>query len=155
MSVSLYQGVFAMGLIKEFKDFAMKGNVVDMAVGIIIGAGFGKIVQSMVNDIIMPVVGAMAKTGSIGSQFLFLGEGEKPKSIEAAKEASVPYIAWGPFVQTTMDFLIVAFCVFMVVKFMNKAQSLTAADAPVEDDAPKPPPEDIALLREIRDSLKK
>ena len=145
-----------MSLIKEFKDFAMKGNVVDMAVGIIIGAGFGKIVQSMVNDIIMPLVGAMAGKGSFGTQFLWLGEGEKPASIDLAKAAGQPYIAWGPFVQTTLDFVIVAFSVFMMIKVMNHARTLT--EKPVAEAAaagPPPIPEDIQLLREIRDALKK
>lgn len=144
-----------MGLIKEFKEFAMKGNVVDMAVGLIIGAGFGKIVQSMVNDIIMPLVGAVAGKGSFGTQFLFLGEGEAPTTIEAAKASGAPYIAWGPFLQTTLDFLIVAFSVFMIIKLMNKAKSFSADEAAAADEAPKPPPEDIQLLREIRDSLQK
>ena len=97
-----------MSLIKEFRDFAVKGNVVDMAVGIIIGAEFGRIVQSMVNDIIMPSIGTVAGRGSFGSQFAYLGKGEKPVSIELAKAAGEPYIAWGPFLQTTLDFLIVA-----------------------------------------------
>ncbi len=143
-----------MGLIKEFKQFAMKGNVVDMAVGIIIGGAFGKIVQSMVNDIIMPVVGALGGGGSFGAKFLYLGDGEKPASIEAAKNAGAAYIAWGPFLQTTIDFLILAFAIFMMVKLMNRAQSL-AGHVEEKDDAPKPPPEDIQLLREIRDSLAK
>jgi len=143
-----------MGLIKEFKEFAMKGNVVDMAVGLIIGAGFGKIVQSMVKDIIMPVVGALADTGSIGDKFLYLGSGENPGTIEAAQKAGEPYIAWGPFLQTSIDFLIVAFSVFMIIKLINRAKSFTGDDE-VVDDAPKPPPEDIQLLREIRDALAK
>lgn len=144
-----------MGLIKEFKEFAMKGNVVDMAVGLIIGAGFGKIVQSMVNDIIMPLVGAVAGKGSFGTQFLYLGDGEKPNTIELAKASGAPYIAWGPFVQTTLDFLIVAFSVFMIIKLMNKAKSYTVAEEAAAEEAPKAPPEDIQLLREIRDALKK
>ncbi len=133
----------------------MKGNVVDMAVGLIIGAGFGKIVQSMVTDIIMPLVGAMAGKGSLGTQFLFLGKGDKPATIEAAKTAGSSYIAWGPFVQTTLDFLIVAFSVFMIIKLMNKAKSFNAAEEAAVEEAPKATPEDIQLLREIRDSLQK
>lgn len=140
-----------MGLIREFRDFAMKGNVVDMAVGIIIGAAFGKIVNSMVGDIIMPVVGAMAGKGSFGSQFLYLGPGEKPASIEAAKAAGAPYIAWGPFLQTTIDFTILAFAIFLLVKAMNAAKELSAKK---EAAAPKAPDENIVLLREIRDALK-
>ena len=143
-----------MGLIQEFKDFAMKGNVVDMAVGIIIGGGFGKIVNSMVGDIIMPVVGALGGKGSFGTQFLWLGEGDKPVSIDAAKAAGEPYIAWGPFVQTTIDFVILAFAIFMMIKVMNKARDLAERKKEAAPAAPAVPPEDIVLLREIRDALK-
>ncbi|MFV0444139.1 MAG: large conductance mechanosensitive channel protein MscL [Planctomycetaceae bacterium] len=142
-----------MGLLKEFRDFAMKGNVVDMAVGIIIGGAFGKIVSSMVSDIMMPLLGAVMGKGSFGSQFLWLGDGDKPVSIQAAKDAGGAYIAWGPFVQTTIDFLIVAFAIFIMIKALNQAQSFMAAK---EAEAPAPPPEpteEVKLLREIRDSL--
>ena len=145
-----------MGLMKEFKEFAMKGNVVDMAVGVIIGGAFGGIVKSLVGDIVMPVVGALTKSGgSLGSQFLWPAEGPKPESLQAAKEAGGAYIGWGPFAQTTLDFLIVAFAIFMIIKLMNKAQSLVEGEKPVEEKAPKEIPEDIQLLREIRDSLAK
>ena len=140
-----------MGLIKEFKDFAMRGNVVDMAVGIIIGGAFGKIVSSLVGDIIMPLVGALSGGGSLGSQFAWLGEGDRPASLEAARESGEAYIAWGSFAQTTLDFLIIALSIFMMIKIMNRVQE-QFVDAPEEE---KPaPPEDILLLREIRDSLK-
>ena len=125
-----------MGLIKEFKDFAMRGNVVDMAVGIIIGGAFGKIVSSMVGDIIMPVVGALTGGGSLGANFLWLGEGAKPATIEAAKEAGGAYIAWGPFAQTTIDFVIIAFAIFMMIKVMNKATELSKGK---EEEAPAAP----------------
>ena len=125
-----------MGLIKEFKEFAMRGNVVDMAVGIIIGGAFGKIVSSMVGDIIMPVVGAMTGGGSLGEKFLWLGDGAKPDSIALAKEAGGAYIGWGPFAQTTVDFLIIAFCIFMMIKLMNKATELTKRK---EEEAPAAP----------------
>lgn len=126
-----------MGLIKEFKEFAMKGNVMDMAVGIIIGGAFGKIVASLVGDIIMPVVGSLSKSGgSLGDKFLWLGEGDKPATIAAAKEAGEAYIAWGPFAQTTLDFLIVAFAIFMMVKAMNKARSLTEGKKDATPAAP-------------------
>jgi len=142
-----------MGLIKEFREFAMKGNVVDMAVGIVIGAGFGRIVQSLVNDIIMPSVGALAGKSTFGSQFWYLGTGQKPDTIEAAQKLHEPYIAWGPFAQTTLDFLIVALAVFGMVKLMNRAR--TFAEGAQEQAAPvnPKPPEDIQLLREIRDAL--
>lgn len=121
-----------MGLIKEFREFAMKGNVMDMAVGIIIGGAFGKIVASLVGDIIMPVFGALTKSGgSLGDQFIWLGDtANKPATIAAAKETSEAYIAWGPFAQTTIDFLILAFAIFMMVKVMNKARSLVEREKP-------------------------
>jgi large conductance mechanosensitive channel len=123
-----------MGLLKEFKAFAMRGNVVDMAVGIIIGAAFGKIVTSMVNDIVMPLVGALTGGGSFGDQFVWLGAGDKPATIEAAKAAGQAYIAWGPFLQTTIDFLIIAFVIFLMIKAMNRATS--AFQKPSEGPAP-------------------
>ena len=144
-----------MGLIKEFKEFAMRGNVMDMAVGIIIGGAFGKIVASLVGDVIMPCVGALAGTGSLGGQFIWLGEGDRPASIKAAAESGSPYIGWGPFVQTAIDFLIIAFAIFMMIKVMNRVQSLVAQEEEKAEEAPAAPPEDIQLLREIRDSLKK
>jgi large conductance mechanosensitive channel len=147
-----------MGLLKEFKDFAMKGNVVDMAVGIIIGGAFGKIVTSMVNDLMMPVLGAVMGKGSFGTQFLFLGDTSDPTkipaTIDAAKASGEPYIAWGPFVQTTIDFIIVAFAIFLMIKAMNKAQSMMAKNEAAAPAAPPEPPEDVKLLREIRDALK-
>jgi large conductance mechanosensitive channel len=144
-----------MGLIKEFKEFAMKGNVVDMAVGIIIGGAFGKIVTSMVGDIVMPLVGALQKKGgSMGAQFLWLGSGEKPASLEAAKASGEAYIAWGPFAQTTLDFVIVAFAIFALLKIMNTAKARFEKKAAETPAAPAAPAEDVLLLREIRDALK-
>lgn len=141
-----------MGLIQEFKKFALRGNVVDMAVGIIIGGAFGKIVSSLVGDIVMPLVGSLTGKGSLGNAFLWLGEGDKPATLEAAREAAGAYIAWGSFAQTTIDFLIIAVAIFAMIKIMNRIQE-EFADEP---EGKKPaPPEDIQLLREIRDSLKK
>lgn len=142
-----------MGLLKEFRDFAMKGNVVDMAVGVIIGAAFGKIVTSLVGDVMMPVLGAVMGKGSFGTQFLWLGDTDKPLSLADAAKSGEPYIGWGPFVQETINFVIVAFALFMLIKAMNKAQSLFAAKEAVVPAAPPEPPEEIRLLREIRDSL--
>ena len=142
-----------MSLLKEFRDFAMKGNVIDMAVGIIIGGAFGKIVSSLVNDIMMPVLGALAGKGSLGSQFLWLGPGDKPASIDAAKATGDAYIAWGPFAQTTIDFLIVAGAIFLFLKAVNKAESLVITETPPAPPAPPPPTEEVLLLRQIRDSL--
>lgn len=141
-----------MGMLKEFKEFAMKGNVVDMAVGIIIGGAFGKIVSSMVNDIIMPVIGAMTGGVDFSERFMWLGEGDKPATLEAAKEAGGAYLGWGPFLQNTIDFVIVAFAIFIAIKAMNKAKERFEKE---EEEAPKAPPEDVQLLREIRDALAK
>jgi large conductance mechanosensitive channel len=107
-----------MGLVKEFKEFAMRGNVVDMAVGIIIGGAFGKIVSSLVNDIIMPPVGKLMGGVNFADKFVVLGEGRYP-SLAAAKAAGAPVIAYGQFINVVIDFVIVAFCIFMVVKAMN------------------------------------
>jgi large conductance mechanosensitive channel len=146
--------VHAMGLIQEFKTFALKGNVVDMAVGIVIGAAFTKIVNSLVGDILMPPLGAIAGGDSFADKFLWLG-GEMPEgvptTVEAAKASGRAFIAWGQFVQVVIEFLIVAFALFIVVKLMNQARDYFDGDK----QAPPPPetPEDIKLLRDIRDSL--
>ena len=146
-----------MGLIKEFKEFAMKGNVVDMAVGIIIGGAFGKIVASLVNDVIMPPIGKLIGGVNFSDLKYSLGQTvekvEKDgQTVETVKEV---FISYGAFFQNVFNFLIVAGAVFMMIKAMNKAQSLTASESAPEDAAPKPPPEDILLLREIRDALAK
>jgi len=119
-----------MGLLKEFKNFALRGNVVDMAVGIIIGGAFGRIVTSLVNDIAMPLLGSLTGGGSFGSQFLWLGEREKPPTVEAAKATGEAYIAWGPFLQTTLDFLIMAVVIFAVIKAMNRARWYLEGEQP-------------------------
>lgn len=131
-----------MGFIKEFKEFAMRGNVMDMAVGIIIGTAFGKIVSSMVEDMIMPIVGAVSGGQSFNEYSSKVGAGEL-----------VAEIKWGKFVQTVVDFLIVAFVIFIMIKLMNRATSVVSK--PKVEGPPPPPPEDILLLREIRDSLAK
>lgn len=108
-----------MGMLKEFKDFAMRGNVVDMAVGVIIGAAFGKIVTSMVNNIIMPPIGALL--GGIDFSNLFIPLSKAPVSTLAeAKEMGIPVIAYGEFLNTVIDFLIVAFVIFICIKQMNR-----------------------------------
>ncbi len=137
-----------MSLMKEFKEFAMKGNVVDLAVGIIIGAAFGKIVSSIVNDIIMPPIGALIG----GVDFTDLKVIIKSASIDdAGKAISAVTLNYGNFVQTTIDFLIIAFAVFMIIKAINrmKKKEETAPTIPA-----KPSNEEI-LLTEIRDLLKK
>ena len=132
-------------LLKEFKDFAIKGNVMDMAIGVIIGGAFGKIVSSFVSDIIMPLIGLLVG----GTDFTQWKWVLSPAN-EALGKAEVA-LTYGNFIQVVFDFLIIAWCIFLVVKAINKAKK------PKEEPAPEPPatPEDIPLLREIRDSLKK
>jgi large conductance mechanosensitive channel len=132
-----------MGMMKEFKEFAMKGNVIDMAVGIIIGAAFGKIVTSIVTDIIMPPIGMLV--GGVDFKDL------KFVIQEAVGVTPAVSINYGNFIQVTFDFLIVAFSIFMVIKLMNSAKKKKEA-APA---APPAPTEDQKLLTEIRDLLKK
>lgn len=142
-----------MGMIQEFKEFAVKGNVVDMAVGIIIGGAFGTIVQSLVSDVIMPPIGLLLGGVDFTDLFLVLrGEGEFATLAEAAAAGAVT-INYGVFINNVVSFMIVAFAVFILVKSINrlKRQEEKAAPPP----APAAPPEDILLLREIRDSLKK
>ena len=140
-----------MSIVSEFKEFAVKGNAMDLAVGVIIGAAFGKIVESVVNDLIMPVVGAIFGGFDFSNLFVALDtvpEGV-PMTLAAMKEAGVPVFAYGNFVTILLNFIILAFIVFMLVKQLNR---LKKAPPPA---APAAPPEDIVLLREIRDSLQK
>lgn len=139
-----------MSFISEFKEFAVKGNVMDMAVGVIIGAAFGKIVNSAVNDLVMPVVGKLIGGVDFSNLYVNLGEGTFASLAEAEK-AGAPLIKYGVFINTALDFVIVAFAIFMAIKAINKLKR----EAPPEPEAPKADPEDIVLLREIRDSLKR
>ncbi len=140
-----------MSIVSEFKEFAVKGNAMDLAVGVIIGAAFGKIVESIVNDLIMPLVGALF--GGFDFSNLFVALDTVPEGVAmtlaAMKEANVPVFAYGNFLTILLNFVILAFIVFMLVKQLNR---LKKAPPPA---APAAPPEDIVLLREIRDSLKK
>mgnify|MGYP001793275543 CR=1 FL=1 len=140
-----------MGLIGEFKDFAMRGNVVDMAVGIIIGGAFGKIVSSLVSDVIMPPVGMLLG----GVDFAKLALTIQDASVnEAGEEIAAVTINYGAFINNVLDFLIIAFAIFMVIRMMNKA---TEAMKKKEEEAPAAPPEPSAeekLLTEIRDAIK-
>lgn len=133
----------------EFKEFAMRGNVVDMAVGVIIGAAFGKIVTSLVNDIIMPAIG-MATGGMNFSDFKWVIQ----QGVTQGEEIITPEVAitWGAFVQTIIDFIIIAFCIFIAIKFINNLKK-----KPAEEPAPEEPaaPTTEELLTEIRDLLKK
>lgn len=141
-----------MSLISDFKDFAMKGNVVDMAVGVIIGGAFGKIVSSLVADVFMPIVSLAV--GGIDFKNLFVAlDGNTYKTLAEAQEAGAATLSYGNFLQTVFDFLIVAICIFAFIKLINsfkkKEEEAPAAPAP----APEPTKEEI-LLTEIRDLLK-
>jgi large conductance mechanosensitive channel len=137
-----------MGWIQEFKEFAVKGNALDLAVGLIIGAGFGKIVSSLVDDVIMPPIGQLMGGVDFKDLFVSLGDGSYP-TLAAAKEAGAATINYGNFLQTVIDFAIVAFVVFLLVKGANRLRR-----KPEEVAAPAAPPEDVVLLREIRDALR-
>jgi large conductance mechanosensitive channel len=138
-----------MSMMEEFKAFAMKGNVVDLAVGVIIGGAFGKIVDSIVGDLIMPVVGAVFGGLDFSKFFYVLGANpDKLSNLADLKKAGVATFAYGNFITIAVNFIILAFIIFMMVKAMNKAKK--AAEPP-----PAVTPEDILLLREIRDGLKK
>lgn len=139
-----------MGMMQEFKDFAVKGNAIDMAVGIIIGAAFGKIVSSIVDDLVMPVVGKLMGGVDFSGLFFNLGEGEFA-TLAAAKEAGAATLNYGNFIQTALDFVIIAFAIFMMVKAINNLKRKEEE----KPEAPAEPSEDVLLLREIRDSLKK
>jgi len=139
-----------MSFLSEFKEFALKGNVVDLAVGVIIGGAFGKIVDSLVKDVVMPILGRLI--GGVDFKHLYLNLGDKTfETLEAAEKAGAPLVKYGAFINATVDFLIIALAIFVAMKAVNKLKRDQPA-APVE--AP-PTPEDIVLLREIRDALKK
>ncbi|MFZ9194935.1 MAG: large conductance mechanosensitive channel protein MscL [Burkholderiales bacterium] len=141
-------------MLQEFKQFAMRGNVVDMAVGIIIGAAFGKIVESLVKDLIMPPIGMLLGKVDFSNLFVVLREGSNPGpylSVDAAQKAGAVTFNYGLFINTCISFIIVAFAVFMLIRAINRLKQ-KEAEAPA---APAPTPEDVLLLREIRDSLKK
>ncbi|RZI77735.1 MAG: large conductance mechanosensitive channel protein MscL [Rubrivivax sp.] len=142
-----------MGMLQEFKTFAIKGNVIDLAVGVIIGAAFGKITESLVRDIIMPVVGLVVGNLDFSNMFVVLGSVPDgvPRTLADLTKAGVPVFAYGNFITVLVNFLILAFVIFLMIKQINKLKRNH-----VEPPAPPaPPPEDIVLLREIRDSLKK
>ena len=139
-----------MAVLKEFRDFAVKGNVVDLAVGVIIGGAFGKIVDSLVNDIVMPLISTILG-GHIDFTNLFLVLGNipagVPRTFDALKKAGVPIFAYGNFITISINFVLLAFVIFQMVKIVNKVRIIDGPPAPSA-------PEDIVLLREIRDALK-
>jgi len=141
-----------MGMVQEFKEFAVKGNAMDLAVGVIIGGAFGKIVDSIVGDLIMPLVSRVV--GKLDFSNLFFVLGDNPNNLVALaeiKKAGIPVFAYGSFLTILVNFIILAFIIFMMVKQLNRLRN--------EEPAPEPEapatPEDVMLLREIRDSLKK
>lgn len=142
-----------MSFTSEFKEFAMKGNVVDLAVGVIIGAAFGKIVDSIVKDLVMPVVGRLLGGLDFSNYFVMLAAPPAgyngPMTYEGLSKAGVPLFAYGNFITVAINFIILAFIIFVMVKQINRLKKEAPAAAPAA------PPEDITLLREIRDSLRK
>ena len=137
-------------MLKEFKEFAMKGNVLDMAIGVIIGGAFGKIVSSLVSDVLMPPLGLLMGKVDFSSLFINLSDTSHP-SLVAAKAAGAPTLNYGVFLQSVFDFLIIAFVIFMLVKQVNRFKK----EAPPPPPAPPPAPtNEEKLLMEIRDLLK-
>jgi large conductance mechanosensitive channel len=141
-----------MGMLSEFKEFAVKGNVVDLAVGVIIGAAFGKIVDSLVGDVVMPIVGALIGKLDFSNLFVVLGQvpAGVPATLDALKKAGVPVLAYGSFLTVAVNFLLLAFVIFLMVKQINRVRRQSPPPTPSAA-----PPEDVVLLREIRDSLRR
>ena len=138
-------------MLEEFKKFAMRGHVVDLAVGVIIGAAFGKIVDSLVKDLIMPPVGLLLGKVDFANLFWVLRDGAPPGpylTVEAAQKAGAVTLNYGVFINTCIGFVIVAFAVFLLIRAINRLQAAESAEPP-------PTAEEVLLLREIRDSLKK
>ncbi len=141
-----------MKFIAEFKEFAVKGNVVDMAVGVIIGTAFGKIVSSLINDLVMPVLGTL--TGKVHFSKLFINLGDKEyATLAEAKLAGAPTLNYGNFIQSMTDFLVIAISIFFVVKAINNMQRTEEEKEKKEAETPPEPSEEVLLLREIRDAL--
>lgn len=137
-----------MSFISEFKAFAMKGNVVDLAVAVIIGGAFGKIVDSLVKDIVMPIIGQLV--GGVDFKELYINLGNTAyATLELAEKAGAPLIKYGVFINAVVNFVIIALAIFVAIKAMSKLQKAAPPAAPAA------PPEEVLLLREIRDSLKK
>jgi large conductance mechanosensitive channel len=150
------QGVNGMSMLKEFQEFAVKGNAIDLAVGVIIGAAFGKIIESIVGDVVMPFIAAL-----LGGRFdfsnLYMVLGTLPSGVadnlDAIKKAGVPVFAYGNFITILINFVLMAFVIFMLVRYLNKVKSRLIAEAPAP--APAGPPAAELLLAEIRDELRR
>jgi large conductance mechanosensitive channel len=154
----MVKGLKTMGLLSEFKTFINRGNVMDLAVGVIIGGAFATITKSLTDDLIMPVVGYIFGGADFSGYFIRMGDlpaGFKgnPESYADLKAAGVAMFGWGEFLTVLVNFVILAFIIFLLVKLVNRLTAKQEAEAPAA--APAPTPEDIMLLREIRDSLKK
>ena len=141
-------------MLKEFKEFALKGNVIDLAIGVIVGGAFGKIVDAMVGDLIMPLVSMLIGHLDFSNYFIPLAQvpAQVPQTLDALKKAGIPVFAYGSFITVAVNFLILAFVIFLMVKQINRLKRMEPEPA-----APTPiaTPEDILLLREIRDQLKR
>jgi large conductance mechanosensitive channel len=138
-----------MSMLKEFRDFTVKGNVIDLAVGIIIGVAFGKIVDSLVNDVVMPAINAMVGGAvDFSNQYVVLSGSVPPGTPLAAARTSAVVLAWGNFITILLNFVILAFVIFWMIKAVNRLRARLDATAP-------PAAEDVVLLREIRDELKR
>ena len=145
-------------MLHEFKQFAVKGNAIDLAVGVIIGGAFGKIVNSVVSDLIMPFVSwIMGKGIDFSGLFLILGHvpSGTPETLESLRSAQVPVFAYGSFLTILVNFIILAFIIFIMVRQINRLRDTLPPEEPEEPEEPKPTPEDILLLREIRDNLQR
>ncbi len=147
-------------MLKEFKAFVMRGNVLDLAVAVIIGAAFSKIVTSLTDDILMPLIGKVFGGLDFSGYFLILSRDKVPAALAgstdyaALKKAGVPLLGYGEFITQAVNFLIVAFIIFLIIKGVNKAMALTARQQAESAAAPAPDSAEVILLREIRDSLK-
>ena len=147
-------------MMKEFKAFVMRGNVLDLAVAVIIGAAFGKIVTSLTDDILMPIIGKVFGGLDFSGYFLILSHDKVPAALQgstdyaALKKAGVPLLGYGEFITQAVNFLIVAFIIFLLVRGVNRAMALTAKEQAEAPAAPAPDSAEVILLREIRDSLK-
>ena len=138
-------------MFNEFKEFIQRGNVMDLAIGVIIGGAFAKIVSSMVDDVLMPIIGAIFGGLDFSNRFLPLADGVTASTLEAAKEQGA-VLAYGSFITATINFLIVAFIIFLIVRALNRLSRASEEEAAAE---PAAPPADVALLEEIRDLLAK
>ncbi len=147
-------------MLKEFKAFVMRGNVLDLAVAVIIGAAFGKIVTSLTDDILMPIIGKIFGGLDFSGYFLILSKDKVPATLvgstdyAALKKAGVPLLGYGEFVTQAVNFLIVAFIIFLILRGVSKAMEITAKQQAASEAAPAPDSAEVILLREIRDSLR-